>query len=157
VKIIRPTHRSDIPALQAVLDATDLFPSDMLPDMVRGFLSGDETGDLWLTCAVDDTAVGFCFARPEQLADGTWNMLAIAVNPEVQGRGYGRDIVAQLERDLAALGGRVLIADTSGTDAFAKTRAFYHRCGYVEEARIRDFWTAGDDKVVFWKRLSSVG
>ncbi|MEO1249198.1 MAG: GNAT family N-acetyltransferase, partial [Pseudomonadota bacterium] len=30
---------------------------------------------------------------------------------------------------------------------------FYRRCGYVEEARIRDFWSAGDDKIVFWKAL----
>jgi hypothetical protein len=47
-----------------------------------------------------------------------------------------------------------LIADTSGTDDFAPTRAFYRKNGYAEEARIRDFWAKGDDKVVFWTALS---
>lgn len=152
--IIRPTTEADIAALQAVVDGTELFPSEMLPDMVGGFLAGDDDDDaLWLTCESEGAAVGFCFAKPEQLADGTWNMLAIAVQPAMQGLGFGRAIVGQLEADLARRCARVLIADTSGTDAFAKTRAFYCVCGYSEEARIRDFWAAGDDKVVFWKRL----
>ena len=152
--IIRPTKEADIAALQAVVDATALFPSEMLPDMVGGFLTNPEDDDaLWFTCESDGRAVGFCFAKPEQLADGTWNMLAIAVDPAMQGHGCGRAIVEQLETDLAGEGARVLIADTSGTDAFAKTREFYRKCGYSEEARIRDFWAAGDDKVVFWKRL----
>jgi len=46
-----------------------------------------------------------------------------------------------------------LIANTSGVDEFAQTRAFYFKNGYAEEARIRDFWDAGDDKIVFWKSL----
>ena len=152
--IVRPTKEADIAALQAVIDGTGLFPSEMLPDMIGGFLANDEDdGALWLTCESDGAAVGFCFAKPEQLADGTWNMLAIAVDPAMQGHGCGRAIVGQLEADLAGQGARVLLADTSGLDAFAKTRKFYHECGYSEEARIRDFWAAGDDKVVFWKRL----
>jgi hypothetical protein len=51
-------------------------------------------------------------------------------------------------------GGRIVIVDTSGTDAFAKTRRFYENAGYIEEARIRDFWSKGDDKVTYWKALS---
>jgi ribosomal protein S18 acetylase RimI-like enzyme len=90
---------------------------------------------------------------PEALTDGTWNMLAIAVLPARQGEGRGGALVARLEAILRDRGQRVLIADTSGTDAFARTRAFYRVNGYAEEARIRDFWAEGDDKVVFWKSL----
>ena len=54
---------------------------------------------------------------------------------------------------LQASGNRVLIVDTSGTESFSGTRRFYNRCGYTEEARIRDFWGPGDDKIVFWKAL----
>ncbi len=80
-------------------------------------------------------------------------MLALAVLPEKQGSGAGRAIVDQLENELRRDGQRVLIADTSGTEEFAKTRHFYRQCGYAEEARIREFWAKGDDKVVFWKAL----
>jgi ribosomal protein S18 acetylase RimI-like enzyme len=150
---IRPTNANDLIPLQGVLNETELFPSDMLPEMLAGFLSGLQSDEVWLTCEVEGAAVGFCYAAPETLADGTWNMLAIAVLPSMQGRGCGGAIVSRLEAVVKAMGQRILIADTSGTDAFRKTRAFYHKCGYTEEARIRDFWAAGDDKVVFWKQL----
>lgn len=150
---IRPTKSEDIPALKLVLDGTHLFPSDLLAGMVSDFLSGDENGSVWLTAIEDGDAIGFCFATPETFTDGTWNMLAIAVLPEKQGGGAGGALVTALEKLLSDRGNRVLIADTSGTDEFAQTRAFYRKYGYTEEARIRNFWAAGDDKVVFWKAL----
>ena len=151
---IRPTKHDDIAALQEVLNGTELFPSEMLPDMVGSFLSNDESSDIWLTCEANGKAVGFCYAVPEELAEGTWNMLAIAILPTEQGNGCGGAIVKDLEAELHERGQRILIADTSGTDEFAQTREFYRKNGYSEEARIRDFWAAGDDKVVFWKSIS---
>lgn len=104
---IEQTTRNDIPALQQVLDATELFPSEMLPDMLGASLDNNQSPDIWLTCHQDGRAVGFCYAVPEQLAEGAWNMLAIAVAPDVQGAGYGKAIVAALEASLKA-GTRVL-------------------------------------------------
>lgn len=80
-------------------------------------------------------------------------MLAIAVLPDGQRQGAGAAICQHLERLLGPMGHRVLLADTSGTDDFAATRAFYRKNGFTEEARIRDFWAAGDHKVTFCKSL----
>ena len=151
--IIRPTKSADIPALQLVLHGTELFPSEVLPDMLSGFLSDDEGESIWMTAEEDGIAIGFCFASSEAFTQGTWNMLAIAVLPAKQGDGVGGALVSALEKHLAEQGHRLLIVDTSGTDDFAQTREFYRKNGYTEEARIRDFWAAGDDKVVFWKAL----
>lgn len=150
---IRPTRSQDISALKLVLEGTELFPSDMLPEMMGGFLSDEGRSDVWLSCETDGNVVGFCYAAPEQLTEGTWNMLAIAVLPSKQGGSAGSALVRGLESTLRESGHRVLIAETSGADAYALTRKFYRKNGYVEEARIRDFWAAGDDKVVFWKAL----
>lgn len=151
---LKPTTKDDIPALQQVLETTQLFPSEMLPDMLGDSLSGAQAESIWLTVFDSTTAKGFCYAVPEQLADGAWNMLAIAVHPDAQGKGFGTALVAALEGHLRATGARIIIADTSGTDDFAGTRAFYAANAYEAEARIRDFWGPGDDKVVFWKSLS---
>lgn len=151
---IRHTQQDDIAALQEVLNGTGLFPSEMLPDMVGGFLSDADSADIWLTCEAHGKAVGFCYAVPEALAQGAWNMLAIAVLPTEQGNGFGGVLTKHLEAELKKRVQRILIADTSGADAFAQTREFYRKNGYSEEARIRDFWAAGDDKIVFWKSLS---
>ncbi len=108
---------------------------------------------MWLTCKSQGRVVGFCYAVPEKLTAGTWNMLAIAVLPSAQGAGAGRALLKHLESALRDRGQRILIADTSGADAYGGTRAFYRKNGYTQEARIRDFWAAGEDKIVFWKSL----
>lgn len=150
--VITATTKDDIPALQIVVDRTELFPSEMLPEMLAPALAG-ETKAFWLTCHVDGSPVGFCYTVPEELADGTWNMLALAVHPEFQGSGRGTALVEAAEQHLRSQGQRILLVDTSSTDGFALTRRFYEQNGYEEEARIRDFWSAGDHKVIFRKAL----
>lgn len=68
--IIKPTSVNDIAGLQAVLDWTELFPSDMLPVMLAPSLAG-ETEAFWLTCHSNGEAVGYCYIVPEELTDGT--------------------------------------------------------------------------------------
>jgi len=53
---------------------------------------------------------------------------------------------------LKAWGGRMLLVETLAS--FHLAQAFYRKYGYEEEARIRDFYAAGDDKVVFRKVLT---
>jgi ribosomal protein S18 acetylase RimI-like enzyme len=148
---IKPTTTEDIPALQIVAGQT-VFPGEMLPGMIAPALAG-ESKAIWLTCHLDESAVGFCYTEPEKLTEGTWNMLALAVRPDLQGKGFGTKMVAAVEHQLRSSNQRILIVDTSGTDDFALTRKFYALNGYEEEARIRDFWAQGDDKVTFRKAL----
>lgn len=149
---IEPTTLEDVSALQSVVDQTGLFPSEMLPEMFAASQS-EGAGAFWLTCRLRGEAVGFCYTVPEEMADGTWNMLAIAVRPALQGQGLGSALVTAVEARLRDQRQRVLIVDTSGTDAFAQARSFYLQNGYEQEARIRDFWAADDDKVTFRKAL----
>ena len=150
--LIRPTVEADLPALEAIVDATGLFPSELLPEMTQKFLAGDGTDGSWLTLD-DDGPAALAYYVPEPMTEGTWNVLAIAVHPARQGRGHGTALMRHIEEVLAAQGARVLLVDTSGVPAFERTRAFYRGLGYDEEARIRDYWAAGDDKVTFWKAL----
>ena len=151
---VRPTSSADMPFLAEIVNETQLFPGEMLSEMASAFLGDADSDDIWLTCERAGEVIGFCYAVPEKLTDGTWNMLAIAVRPSHQGAGGGAAIVANLEATLREMGHSILIADTSGTAEFAQTRAFYRKNGYSEEARIRDFWSAGNDKIVFWKKLN---
>ncbi len=149
---IRPTAAPDLPTLRRVLEETELFPPDMLEGMWRGSLQGDPPA-LWFTALADGEPIAFCYAQAEPLTDGSWNMLAIGVRRAVQGTGVGAALTRHLEGELKKAGARILIADTSGVPGFAATRKFYRKQGYAEEARIRDYWEAGDDKVTFRKAL----
>jgi len=50
-------------------------------------------------------------------------------------------------------GGRILIAETSGTPLYDGTRKFYFGMGYENEATIKDFYSMGDDLKIFTKRI----
>lgn len=148
---IRPLAAADLPGLKAVIAATGLFPPDMLDGMAAPFLRG-EAEEAWLTADAGGPA-GLLYAAPERMTEGSWNMLLIAVHPASQGRGLGSALVARAEALLAARGARLLLVETSGLPEFEPARRFYRARGYAEEARIRDFYRAGEDKIVFRKAL----
>lgn len=148
----QPTRATDLPALEHLLDRIALFPSGMLADLIAPFLAG-VPADLWLTCHMGGLPCGLCYARAEDMADGTWNMRALGIHPDHQRTGLGAKLVTALEDHLRRDGQRLLIVDTSATDSYAPARAFYTAIGYEAEARIRDFWGPGDDKVTFRKAL----
>ncbi len=77
----------------------------------------------------------------------------IAVLPELQGGGRGGALLGHVEDDLRGRGQRLLVVDTSGTAQYDRTRDFSMRCGYTAEARVPDYWSDGDDLVIFVKRL----
>lgn len=153
---IRPATRTDLPALKRLIDAVNLFPSHMLDDMMANYLNGEaENQDSWLT---DDAngPVGVAYYAPERLTEGTWNLYLIAIDPNRQGQGRGAALLRYVEQQLRNQGERILLVETSGLPDFAYQRDFYRRCGYEEEARIRDFYQHGEDKVIFRKVLTTI-
>lgn len=150
---IRQAKKSDLPDITLILNDTNLFPAEMLEEMISPFLLEPDGPEKWLVCEDDSgQVVGFCYYRPEPFAEGTWNLLAIGLRTEKQNRGYGSLLISAVELSLSTE--RVLIVETSGLEDFDATRKFYDKCGYDREATIRDYWADGDDKVIFRKSLS---
>ena len=96
---------------------------------------------------------GFTCYGIRYLAEGVYDLLWIAVDPDARRKGVGRDLITASEEAVRAMGGRILIAETSGTAEYASTREFYIRMGYVNEASIKDFYKQGDDLKIYTKRL----
>ena len=88
------------------------------------------------------------------MTEGTYNLYAIAVRKDYKGKGYGKAMMHYIENLLRDAGHRILIVKTSGKPEFELTRAFYHQCEHVKQAVIPEFYEAGDDKIVFWKKLN---
>ena len=80
---------------------------------------------------------------------------ADAVRRDTQGQGHGTALLKYVEAELRISGQRLLLVETSGSPNFERTRAFYAKCGYEAEARIRDYYDVGEDMVIFRKALSS--
>ncbi len=158
---MRPLRESDVPAVRDLVVAAGMFAADeagFLDDVLGPVARGEDDER---TCVVDDAEVpgadgaltSVVLYGPEDAADRVWDLTMIAVRPGRQGRGHGAALLRHVEHDLRERGARLLLVDTSDTPGFERARGFYARCGYDEEARIRDFWEPGDDLVVFRKAL----
>lgn len=150
---VRMIQQKDLSALKQVLETIELFPSEMLEEMTGDFFKKPETEDIWFTALEDQTPIAIGYCSLEKLTDGTYNLYAIGVRKDRQGKGIGSQMMSYLEKHLQTKSGRILIVDTSGIDEFQATRQFYQGLNYTQEAVIRDFWEEGDDKVTFWKKL----
>lgn len=154
--MIRSTAPDDTIALIALAEATGLFEANQL-DEVREmladyFTTNSDSDRFWITDD-DGGPVGVAYCELEPMTDRTWNLQLIAILPDRQGQGRGATLLRYIEQTLMARGGRVLLVETSGVPKFDRVRSFYRKCGYDEEARIRDFYKAGDDKIVYRKAL----
>jgi ribosomal protein S18 acetylase RimI-like enzyme len=157
--MIRPIAPDDMNGLIALANASGLFESNQLEEL-KEMLSdyfGNNNSDRFWVADDDNGIVGVAYTEMERMTDGTWNLLLIAIQPEDRGQGRGTTLLRYVEQMLTLQGGRILLVETSGLPEFERTRAFYRKCSYDEEARIRDYYKAGDDKIVYRKALSVRG
>ena len=148
---VRAATESDQDRIGEIAEAAGLFPAEYLPDMIAPGLSGGP--DTWRVAGngAEGDVVGFAFARPEELTDRTWNLLAIAVHPESQRNGYASQLLADMESGLDA---RLIIIETTQLPEQATARAFYESRGYRQEGHVHDFYGDGEDKIIFRKAIA---
>jgi ribosomal protein S18 acetylase RimI-like enzyme len=157
---IRTVGSMDIDTIRAIAIETEMFGADdagFVDEVVTGILDGSLHDHHFVVHEVDGAVIGAAYYAPEPFSDRLWNLYFIAVSPSRQGQGIGGALLDHVEAQLRRAGpdaAQVLIIETSSTDHYARTREFYPKHGYVEEARIRRFYGPGDDKVVYWKLLA---
>ena len=97
---------------------------------------------------------GFACYGPSMGTDRTYDLYWIAVDRAAHGSGCGSVLLSEVERRLEALHARMLVIETSSRSDYAATRTFYLRRGYVEAARVREFYAPEDDRIILTKRLA---
>jgi ribosomal protein S18 acetylase RimI-like enzyme len=101
----------------------------------------------------EDRVLGFACYGPRDLTSGVFDLYWIAVDSSSHRNGVGRRLLTAAEEAVCQAGGRMLIAETSGTPDYEPTRKFYIGMGYTVEATIKDFYSEGDDLAIFVKRF----
>ena len=152
--MIRPTTETDFDSLIALATASGLFEPDQT-EILAGMLRFPNEDDVWFTDDDGRGPVGVAYLAPEKMTHGTWNLYWIAVHPNHQRSGRGKAILEHVENWLAGKKQRILLVETAGIDDFEYVRKFYANNGFEAEARIRDFYDPGVDKVVFRKVLTT--
>jgi ribosomal protein S18 acetylase RimI-like enzyme len=149
---------SDRRAVPELVAATGLFrPSEVAiaRELVEACLERGPEASGYRFLLADDAAglAGYVCFGPIDGTEGSFDLYWIAVRPDRRGRGLGRALLEAAEARIAALGGRRVYVETSTTERYAPTRAFYRACGYHLEALLPDFYAPGDGKAFFVKVL----
>ena len=115
-----------------------LLLADEQEDMIDRYL---EKGTMYV---LDDGGIkGECVATDE--GGGVLEIKNIAVEPDCQGRGYGKalvDFIAETYR------GRYTVLQV-GTGDSPLTVPFYEKCGFVRSHRVKNFFTDHYDHPIY--------
>ncbi len=160
LSVIRPAKPDDMGALMELIGAVGMFSPGEVEEL-RGLLTAYFRGGLgrdhfWVTDD-DNGLAAVAYYAPERMTEGTWNLYLIAVHPDRRREGRAAALLRHVEAALAARGERLLLIETSSDPAFEGAWSLYRKSGYDQEARIRDFYAAGADKIVFRKALAAPG
>ncbi|MBI5474363.1 MAG: GNAT family N-acetyltransferase [Ignavibacteriae bacterium] len=135
---------------------TDVFTADEIEialELIHAVLDKPDQKDYLIRVYDDGEVRGYYCIGPTPATTSTYDLYWIATKPSVHGKGIGRLLNAHAEELIRSRGGSLVIAETSSTPRYDKTRAFYVKAGYEEVACIRDYYRAGDSLVVYGKYL----
>lgn len=155
--LIRRLAPPDVPAVAELLRSDSTFTAEeqaVAMELVESAAARPDGDYRALVCEADDgRVVGYvCYGQTPMTA-GTWDLYWIATHQKARGRGVATALVHAMEAELRDLGARIVRIETSQMEAYGAARAFYERMAYDEVGRIRDFYKAGDDLIIFAKRL----
>ncbi len=114
-----------------------------------------KTEDYIQRAIVDDTGAvqGYYCVGPTPMTQSTFDLYWIAVNPALHGKGFGRELLVDCESFVRSMHGTLIVVETSSLPKYDATRKFYLRNSYLETARIRGYYAAGDDLMIYTKHL----
>jgi ribosomal protein S18 acetylase RimI-like enzyme len=155
--MIRPLAPTDCATVDSLLSATGNFSDAELTiaqDLMEIVITEpDQTDYHAFVAEVNERVLGFLILGPTPATAGTWDLYWIAVAPGH----YGTGVAQSLEDYAVALVRKKnaywLIAQTSSQLSYERTQAFYRKQGYQSLARIPDYYSLGDDLIIYGKRL----
>lgn len=155
---IREAGQRDRDALVSIIERTANLTreeKDCAEELLHIYLSDPGQTDYYFITALKGAVpAGYACYGGRPLAQGVYDLYWIIVDENMKGSGIGRALIEKTEEILCGLGGRMLVAETSGLAAYEASRGFYLGCGFAEEARIKEFYKPGDDIVFYVKRLT---
>ncbi|HPW66538.1 MAG TPA: GNAT family N-acetyltransferase [Salinivirgaceae bacterium] len=128
---------------------------EIVVEIVNETYKNPDCGYMWVIAEIDNKPVGFATYGKVPGSLHSWDLYWIVTGKSLKGCGIGKKILNFVEAEVVKNGGKILIAETSGRELYADTRAFYIACGYTLEAVIKEFYGPYDDKIFYVKRLST--
>ena len=155
---IRKTISEDREAIKTILIDTQIFNQEEIDcalELIDIYLNNPSQKDYLIATAInkDNEILGYVCYGKAPLTNGAYDLYWIAVKSDYQRHGIGKNLLKYVEDEIVKFSGRILLAETSSRAVYEKTRQFYINNSFSEEARIKDFYSKGDDKIIYRKDM----
>ena len=148
---------SDPEAVRALVTATGVFSGTEVGwavEIVEAALArGQSAGYHFLFADGPEDLEGFTCFGPIDGTDNRFDLYWIAVSPKVQGRGLGKELLAETVSAAKRLDATHMFIDTSTRQDYAAARTLYEALGFAHMGTLVDFYSDGDGKALFGRKL----
>lgn len=155
---IRKMVSGDRGKIHMILVDTGFFTTaeiDVAMELVDSFLTTPAQKDYIVYVAEEQERIcGYMCFGPTPVAEGTYDLYWIAVDPAAQNQGIGKKLLGFMEYEITRQQGRLILIETSSQEKYKATQAFYLRSGYHLAAQIKDFYKPGDDRMIYTKYIN---
>jgi ribosomal protein S18 acetylase RimI-like enzyme len=150
-----PTDGASILGISSRVGIFNPTELDCVRELWNAYLdSAEDSGYTFLVLRHDDgSPQGYACFGPHPLTEGTYDLYWIAVDPDAQGQGVGHALLSRVEAEVRESGGYLLLIETSDSALYASARRLYVSVGFRLEATIYDFYTRGDNLLIFSKNI----
>ena len=155
--MIRSLKYSDKEILVNIINRIDIFSEEekvvaveLIDEAIQE--KGNEYYNIFVK-ELNNKVVGYHCTGKRALTDGVFDMYWIVVDPELKGKGIGKELLKHAEDFVLNNKGRLLLAETSSQECYNDTRKFYEKNNYSILADIKDFYKINDNLVVYGKYL----
>ncbi len=148
---------SDVEAIREVTASTGYFHDYEIPvavELVEERLAkGADSGYEFVIAECGGRVIGYTSFGPVPCTRSSFDWYWLAVRPEMQGFGFGKQLLRQVLVRAKAMGGTQLFCETSGRPQYAATRAFYEHMGFTLCELLDDYYDTGDSRATYRKPL----
>jgi ribosomal protein S18 acetylase RimI-like enzyme len=151
---VRPSDRDGV---RAMVRSTSFFSAeeeDVAVELVDERLAkGLSSGYHFLFLERGVSVVAYACYGPVPCTRESFHLYWVVVDQHLRGHGVGPRLMRMAEERIQSMGGHRIYAETSSRDQYAPTRRFYEKCGFVIEAKLKDYYCPGEDLLVFTRVL----
>ncbi|MFH1783316.1 MAG: N-acetyltransferase [bacterium] len=125
---------------------------DVLRDVYRDYTDNPLTNYNIFYEFVGESVVGFAIFGKTPLTEYGWDIYWIVVEKGFQGHGIGRKLLGSVESYINSKQEKaVMRVETSARMEYTHARKLYTKQGFKQVGIIPDFYSEGDDLIVFYK------
>jgi len=156
--MIREINNNDREQLLKLIEAVDEFNQEekkVAIELIDDALSNSGSTYKIFVYENSELIEGYYCIGKRALTGGVHDLYWIAVKRDCQSKGIGKQLIDHAEDYVESNNGNWLLIETSSKDNYMKTRNFYIRNFYSKVAEIKDFYSEGDNLIIFGKYLKS--